>query len=155
MITSIHVVWKDDIKLLQESNLTARQPRRAPITLYMYLILFNQSHRLEKEGLVNLTENTSPRARCYPLLYGPPSIAYQWVPINPSKSDSCLFGLVNRPLVSSCMHVVVSLSLRWAHCTKFLQICSACRFLKAFHIIFIHLFMFLFIYTFNTFIQQS
>jgi len=32
MITSI--VWTDDSKLLQESNLTALQPRREPITLY-------------------------------------------------------------------------------------------------------------------------
>jgi len=33
MITSI--VWKDDNKLLQESNLTARQPSRVSITLYI------------------------------------------------------------------------------------------------------------------------
>src|SRR6218665_1692514 len=42
----------DDNKLLQELNLTAWQPRRAPITLY---ILFCDHHRrLVNEGLVNL-----------------------------------------------------------------------------------------------------
>jgi len=41
--------------LLQESNLTARQPCRAPIMLY---ILFNQNNHLAKEGLVNFTRYT-------------------------------------------------------------------------------------------------
>src|SRR6218665_1806176 len=36
MITSL--VLTDDSKLLQESNLTAWQPRRAPITLYIKFI---------------------------------------------------------------------------------------------------------------------
>jgi len=45
-------VWMDDHKLLQESNLTAWQPCRALITLY---ISFNKTHRLENEGLVNFT----------------------------------------------------------------------------------------------------
>ena len=43
-------VWTDDHKLLQEWNLTVRQPRRAPITLY---ISFIKRHPLMNEGLVN------------------------------------------------------------------------------------------------------
>jgi len=68
-------VWMDDHKLLKESNVTAWQPRRAPIMLY---ILFNKCHQAN-EGLVNLTGDAerelgspAPRARCYPLPYGPP-----------------------------------------------------------------------------------
>ena len=49
MITDI--VWTDDRKLLQESNLTARQPRRVPIMLYNS---FNKC-LLANRGLVNLT----------------------------------------------------------------------------------------------------
>ena len=49
MFTS--TVWADDSQLLQESNLTARQPCRAPITLY---ISFNKHHRLVNERLVTL-----------------------------------------------------------------------------------------------------
>jgi len=66
----------DDHKLSQEPNLTARQPCRAPITLY---ISFNKHHRLVNEGLVNLTGDTgrkldlpAPHARCFPPLYGQP-----------------------------------------------------------------------------------
>ena len=74
MITS--TVWTDDWKLLRKSNLSTRQPRRAPITLF---ILFNQRRRLAKEGLVNLTglpgSNTpvplNSTSVCYPLLHGP------------------------------------------------------------------------------------
>jgi len=65
-----------DSKLLQESNLTARQARRAPIMLY---ISFHKCRRLAKEGLLNITEDMecklglpAPCIRCYPLLYGPP-----------------------------------------------------------------------------------
>jgi len=61
----------DDSKLIVESNLTARQPRRVPTTLGLY-IQFN--HCLAKEGLVSLTEVTAPLIRCYPLLYGPPGV---------------------------------------------------------------------------------
>ena len=43
--------------LLQESNLSARQPRRASITLYT---CFNQRRHLAKEGLVNFTEQQKP-----------------------------------------------------------------------------------------------
>jgi len=46
------IVWMDDHKLLQELNLTARQPCRAPIMLH---ILFNKRRHLASEGLVNLT----------------------------------------------------------------------------------------------------
>src|SRR6218665_2068251 len=67
MITGI--IWTDDSKLLQVSNLTAWQVRTAPITLY---IQFNQRRRPANEGLVNLTEDTAPRHRCYTLLYGLP-----------------------------------------------------------------------------------
>jgi len=42
-------------KLLQELNLTARQPLRALITLY---ISFNQCRRIAKEVLVNRVGNT-------------------------------------------------------------------------------------------------
>jgi len=35
----ISTVWTDDNELLQELNLPARQPHRAPITLYVYLVL--------------------------------------------------------------------------------------------------------------------
>jgi len=61
-------VWMDDSKLLQESNLTARPPRRAPITLYNS---FNNRCRLANEGLVNLIGNTGSAStthqlpRCY------------------------------------------------------------------------------------------
>ena len=41
----------EDHKLLQTLYLVARQPCRAPITLY---ILFNKRGRLENKGLVNL-----------------------------------------------------------------------------------------------------
>jgi len=37
-ITSI--IYTDDDKLLQESKLTSRQPRKAPITLYIMSIIF-------------------------------------------------------------------------------------------------------------------
>ena len=53
MITS--TVWKDDFKLSQESNVTVRQPRKAPITFYIW---FNKSHRLVYGGLQNLTDAT-------------------------------------------------------------------------------------------------
>jgi len=43
-----------DHKLLQELNLTARQPCRAPIMLY---ISFNKRRLCANEGLVNLTED--------------------------------------------------------------------------------------------------
>src|SRR6218665_2224867 len=48
-------VLMDDHKLSQESNLTARQPRRAPIPLY---ISFNKCRRLANERLVNLMGDT-------------------------------------------------------------------------------------------------
>jgi len=48
MFTS--TVWTDDSELLQESNLTARQPRRALITLS---ISVNKRRRLAIEALVN------------------------------------------------------------------------------------------------------
>jgi len=51
MITNI--VWSDDRKFLQESNVTARQPRRVSIRLYI-CILFRQ-RCLAKKELVNLT----------------------------------------------------------------------------------------------------
>jgi len=68
----------EDQKLLQESNLTARQPCRACITLY---ISFNKRRLLANEGLVNLTgiwdanlDSLSHPPVCYPLLYWPPYI---------------------------------------------------------------------------------
>src|SRR6218665_235027 len=63
-----------DHKLLQKSNLTARQPHWALITSY---ISFNNRRLLANEGLVNFTGYTerelgspAPRATCYPQLYG-------------------------------------------------------------------------------------
>jgi len=50
MITDI--VWTDDSKLLQESNSTVRQQRRAPNHV---LISFNKRRRLASKGLVNLS----------------------------------------------------------------------------------------------------
>ena len=77
MFTS--AIWKDDSKLLHGSNLTARQPCRAPITLY---ISFKKCRHLVKEGLVNLLGIPSlhplgdvnsvcqhQRTRCFPLLF--------------------------------------------------------------------------------------
>jgi len=71
----------DDSKLLQESNLTAWQPCRAPIMLYISL---NKCRCLANEGLINLTGMPSlhplwdadmvrrhQHTRCFPLLYGP------------------------------------------------------------------------------------
>src|SRR6218665_209685 len=71
----------DYSKLLQKSNLTARQPIRAPITPY---ILFNKQCRLANEGLVNFMGMPSlhplrnvnsilqhQRSRLFPLLYDP------------------------------------------------------------------------------------
>jgi len=65
----------DDHKLIQESNLTTRQPCRAPITLYIEF-----SHPPVNKGLVNHTGNMgrelglpAPHARCYSLLYGLPN----------------------------------------------------------------------------------
>ena len=56
MFTS--TVWTNDRKFLQESNLTARQPRRAP---FMLNTTFNKRSRLANEGLVNLTGMPSMR----------------------------------------------------------------------------------------------
>ena len=68
------IVWTDDSKLLQESNLTARHPRGYRVTLY--ILSFDKRCRLAREGLANSTgirgANSGLSApRCHPLLDAP------------------------------------------------------------------------------------
>ena len=65
------IVLTDNHKLLLKWHWTVRQPRRAPITLY----IFNKRRRLANEGLVNLIGDTVrelgsplPRACVLPII---------------------------------------------------------------------------------------